>query len=74
MADLPTTDAATLCDIIANNEHWLIDRILLYARRQGFNRFAFYPSRSLAAIHSRALRAYTERPGKRDPRYGVQTR
>jgi hypothetical protein len=40
MADLPTTDAATLCDIIANNEDWLIDRILLYARRQGFNHCA----------------------------------
>lgn len=39
MADQYQTDAATLHSIIAGNEAWLIDRILFYARRQGYTRY-----------------------------------
>jgi hypothetical protein len=40
MANLSTTDATTLCGIVANNADWRIDRTLLYARRQGCNHCA----------------------------------
>lgn len=40
MASLSITDGVALCDIIANNEDWLIDRILSYARRQGYTRYS----------------------------------
>ena len=40
MANLSSTDSATLCDIIANNEEWLMDRILFYAQRQGYTRYS----------------------------------
>jgi PAS domain S-box-containing protein len=33
------TDAALLQSIIAENEEWLIDRILAYAKRQGYTRY-----------------------------------
>lgn len=33
------TDAATLHAIIADNEAWLIDRILFYAKRQGYTQY-----------------------------------
>ena len=40
MADQSQTDAATLHSIIAGNESWLIDRVLFYAKRQGYTRYA----------------------------------
>lgn len=39
MADQSETDAASLRTIIADNEAWLIDRILFYAKRQGYTRY-----------------------------------
>jgi diguanylate cyclase len=39
MADSSLTDAATLRAIIADNEAWLIDRILFYAKRQGYTKY-----------------------------------
>ena len=39
MADQSQTDAATLRAILADNEAWLIDRILYYAKRQGYTRY-----------------------------------
>jgi PAS domain-containing protein len=39
MADSSLTDAATLRAIIAGNEAWLIDRILFYAKRQGYTQY-----------------------------------
>ena len=39
LADQSETDAASLHAIIAGNEAWLIDRILFYAKRQGYARY-----------------------------------
>lgn len=39
MADQSETDAASLHAIIADNEAWLIDRIIFYAKRQGYTRY-----------------------------------
>jgi len=39
MANPSLTDAATLYAIIADNEAWLIDRILFYAKRQGYTQY-----------------------------------
>ena len=39
MADQSETDAASLHAIIADNEAWLIDRIIFYAKRQGCTRY-----------------------------------
>jgi PAS domain S-box-containing protein len=39
MTDFSATDATTLCTIIAENEAWLIDRILFYALQQGYTRY-----------------------------------
>jgi PAS domain-containing protein len=39
MADQFPTDAAALHAIIADHEDWLVDRILLYAKRQGYSRY-----------------------------------
>ncbi|MCB2144971.1 MAG: PAS domain-containing protein [Deltaproteobacteria bacterium] len=39
MADQSETEAASLHAIIADNEAWLIDRIILYAKRQGYTRY-----------------------------------
>jgi PAS domain S-box-containing protein len=39
MVKLSDSDAALLRSIIAENEAWLIDRILGYARRQGYTRY-----------------------------------
>ena len=39
MANLSQADAKTLHAIIADNEAWLIDRILFYAKRHGYTRY-----------------------------------
>ncbi len=39
MLKVSHTDATTLESIIAENEDWLIDRILAYAKRQGYTRY-----------------------------------
>jgi len=39
MTDQTRTDASTLYAIIADNEDWLVDRVLSYAKRQGFTRY-----------------------------------
>jgi PAS domain-containing protein len=39
MADQSPTDAATLHAIIADNEAWLVDQIIFYAKRQGYTRY-----------------------------------
>jgi PAS domain S-box-containing protein len=39
MMDQSRTDARQLTAIVADNEEWLIDRVLAYAKRQGYTRY-----------------------------------